>query len=67
MTISKHDPDWAASSSYDRGTCSVCERPNLRVLKDGTIGPHTTGKPATNWPYSSPRCTGWGQKPKETS
>jgi|SRR6185312_9859186 len=47
-----------------RGICSVCER-EMRVLKGGTIGPHTTGRPDPYWSGHSPRCPGWGRKPKE--
>lgn len=48
-----------------RGTCSVCDR-EMRVLKDGTIGPHTTGRPDPYWSGHSSRCPGWGRKPKES-
>jgi hypothetical protein len=47
-----------------RGVCAVCDR-EMRVLKDGTIGPHTTGRPDPRGSRFSPRCPGWGRKPKE--
>lgn len=46
-----------------RGICSVCDR-EMRVLKNGTIGPHTTGRPDPYWSGHSPRCPGWGREPK---
>ncbi len=52
------------SPAYTRGTCSGCDRA-IRVLKNGTTGPHTTGRPDPIWPNRSPRCPGWGRKPKE--
>lgn len=45
-----------------RATCSVCDR-SIRILKDGTIGPHTTGRREI-WNGRSSRCPGWGRKPK---
>jgi hypothetical protein len=51
-------------ATYPTGTCSVCDR-EMRVLKGGTIGPHTTGRPDPYWSGHSPRCPGWGRKPKE--
>jgi hypothetical protein len=55
------------TSNKPRGICPVCER-SVQLLKNGTMGPHTTGRPAQSWPYRSPRCLGWlsGHKPKET-
>jgi len=56
-------PPEPAKTPAGRGICSVCER-EMRVLKDGTIGPHTTGRP-DYWTGLSPRCPGSGEKPKE--
>lgn len=46
------------------GTCSVCGREDLRVLKNGTIGLHHD--PLKYNRFSSPRCAGWGKPPKES-
>lgn len=50
-------------SRFGRGTCPVCDRPNLRVLKDGTIGRH--GSKEKVWPPQN--CAGYTdkRKPKE--
>lgn len=55
--------DWASSTEIERAQCPVCTR-RIRVLKNGTLGPHSTGIRSTNWPYTAPRCPGWGKKPK---
>ena len=52
--------------TYTRATCPVCER-DIRTLNDGTIGPHTTGRPDPTGERRSPRCPGWGRKPKDTT
>jgi len=52
-------------AKYGTGTCSVCERKDLSLLKDGTVGMHSDKRKATTSIWY-PRCSGWGQKPKES-
>lgn len=47
------------------GTCSVCGRPDTRLLKDGTVGTHNDPRKKYSQPYA-PRCSGWGKPPKES-
>ena len=53
-------------ATYPTGTCSVCGRQGLRVLKNGTVGLHVTKRPDPNGSIFSPRCDGWGKPPKES-
>lgn len=50
-----------------RGTCSVCGKENVRVLKNGTIGLHNWRKGGLYGDGRSNRCDGWGKKPKGDS
>ncbi|ACU71902.1 hypothetical protein Caci_2993 [Catenulispora acidiphila DSM 44928] len=52
--------------AYKTGSCSVCGREGLRVLKNGTIGLRVTKRPDPHGSIWSPRCGGWGKPPKES-
>lgn len=53
-------------SDITRGTCSKCGWQDLRLLKDGTIGPHDDKRITTTLPFS-PRCAGHRLPPKPGS
>lgn len=53
-------------TNVSRGTCSECDRKDVRILKDGTIGPHDDKRITTTLPFS-PRCAGYRLPPKPNS
>ena len=68
MAVQSHDSPLSGPLPKQvplRAICSVCERPDLRVLKDGTIGLHDWRKGGMYSDGRSNRCSGWGKKPKE--
>lgn len=66
MAVQQHDSPLSGPVPEQvpwRADCSACGK-DVRVLKNGTIGPHNWRKAGLYGDGQSNRCSGWGKKPK---